>query len=255
MAVRKAGSKAESRGYKDLVKATKPKVSAVKSPVKPKTVASKSAINNGALKPAAISGGAKFGGVHKRSGNRLHRIGQAEYRNKPFFKNPKLLTPPKITLEQAYRNTTLPEIRTSKFVELVSIQPGKLTFKKGPLKGFKVYRARTYTTINRHRHEVLMMYEPDEDGNLRRDSRFIFSCSCPFLKYTLEYSNAKLGLSFIYYSNGQPPVITNPRLRFSLCKHSIVACRHLLRKARAPRKGTPPPTAKRPATARKVARK
>lgn len=44
-------------------------------------------------------------------------------------------------------------------------------------------------------------------------------CSCLDNLFRWEYSNAKKGAADIYYSNGQPPNMTNPMLKVSLCKH------------------------------------
>ena len=212
MPIKKAGVKTRSASSK----AAAPKRPASKAAASPKKTASERA-------------GAKFGGVSKR-GNQLHRIGESRYRDAPFFKNPKLMAAPRITLEQAYRATDLPEIRTVKDVQLVSVKKAKVAFTKGPLKGFQAYRARTYTMNNRHRHEVLMLYEPDDSGALRADSRIVINCSCRRLRFQWEYANAKVGLSFIYYSNGQPPVIKNPGNIWSTCKHSLRLASYLLRK-------------------------
>lgn len=44
-------------------------------------------------------------------------------------------------------------------------------------------------------------------------------CSCPYFLFNCEYALAKHGSSEIDYSNGKPPVVTNPRMIPMLCKH------------------------------------
>jgi hypothetical protein len=44
-------------------------------------------------------------------------------------------------------------------------------------------------------------------------------CSCPYWLFNLEYAVAKVGSTEIKFSNGKPPVITNPKLKIGLCKH------------------------------------
>ncbi len=45
------------------------------------------------------------------------------------------------------------------------------------------------------------------------------ACSCADNLYRWEYSNARKKAADIYYSNGEPPVSTNPRLIPGMCKH------------------------------------
>lgn len=185
---------------------------------------------------ASVKAGAKFGGIHKRKPQvPIHRLSTSAYRSKPHFSQPRMIATPSVTLKEAYRSTDLPEIRTARGVQLMSIQKTKIQFPKGKLKGFQGYRARTFTTENSHRHEVVVFYEPDKNGDLRDSSRVVSSCTCARHLYMWEYANARVGLSFIYYSNGQPPVQTNPRMYPSLCKHGLVTFGYLLRK-RATRK-------------------
>jgi hypothetical protein len=53
----------------------------------------------------------------------------------------------------------------------------------------------------------------EETGNT------IVSCSCPFFLYNCEAALAAAGSGVILYSNGAPPVHTNPMKRPYLCKH------------------------------------
>lgn len=47
------------------------------------------------------------------------------------------------------------------------------------------------------------------------------ACSCEDNTFRWEYANTQKGAAEIEYSNGEPPVTTNPQLRNSLCKHMV----------------------------------
>lgn len=49
----------------------------------------------------------------------------------------------------------------------------------------------------------------------------ILSCSCDDFKYRHEVALHKKGASEIEYSNGQAPIVTNPREHWTCCKHCL----------------------------------
>lgn len=53
------------------------------------------------------------------------------------------------------------------------------------------------------------------------------SCSCPDYTFRWEYANHKAGASDIVYSNGEPPVETNPNMKPGLCKHGLALAKYL----------------------------
>lgn len=53
------------------------------------------------------------------------------------------------------------------------------------------------------------------------------SCSCPDFWSRFEYSLARKGSADIQYSNGEPPIETNPRHIAAACKH-VVKMTHVL---------------------------
>ena len=92
-------------------------------------------------------------------------------------------------------------------------------------KGLAVAIAKTYTRLKKS-HTGRITPDPN------RDSRYVssitfkdkslnvkVSCSCPDYMYRWEFANAQRGVSDIYYCNGEPPDITNPGHKPSLCKH------------------------------------
>lgn len=50
------------------------------------------------------------------------------------------------------------------------------------------------------------------------------SCSCEAFTYTCEVALHKHGASDIFYSNGDAPDTTNPKMIPTLCKHLYVLC-------------------------------
>ncbi len=55
----------------------------------------------------------------------------------------------------------------------------------------------------------------------------LVTCTCEDFKYRCEYALAYRGYSIILHSNGEPPVIKNPRLSPFLCKHIIAVANAL----------------------------
>lgn len=54
-----------------------------------------------------------------------------------------------------------------------------------------------------------------------RRSTIVLSCSCDDFKYRHEVALYKRGGAEIEYSNGMRPKITNPKYRFTCCKHCL----------------------------------
>jgi hypothetical protein len=46
-------------------------------------------------------------------------------------------------------------------------------------------------------------------------------CSCPFFTFFAEVALAKHGAADVFFSNGDPPVVRNPKERPLLCKHLV----------------------------------
>jgi hypothetical protein len=69
------------------------------------------------------------------------------------------------------------------------------------------------------RYCTLYFYEPDK-SNLS-DSKIWAHCSCPYYTFHVEVVNALKKSSDVINSNGELPVIKNPRMVPHLCKHLI----------------------------------
>lgn len=177
--------------------------------------------------------------LSSRSQARLHTLRESAYREKPYFRTMRFLIKPKRTLAVAWANSAQPEIRTVKHVRLKTRKDGPtptISF----LKDFKLLKTTTATYdpkpqpgLPRVRtHEQWFWYKPNENGHLHKDSLICVSCDCAHAKYATEYNNAhKHGLSPIYFSNGDPPIV-KPR-RAALCKHTLRVAETLLREALA----------------------
>jgi hypothetical protein len=143
---------------------------------------------------------------------------------KPHFRKPKLIAKPNVTLEKLYNRIAASSWRESLSVQLVSV---KETPVPKELIGYKGYKAATRTDENGNRHEMRIYYDTDRLG---KKSKIIVSCDCGNYCFTWETANAKKGLSFLYYSNGEHPAEKNPSLSIGACKHLARVCRYLLSK-------------------------
>ena len=80
-----------------------------------------------------------------------------------------------------------------------------------------------YTTITKipgdfsRKHKIWIR---DLDGKDILTSKKIWvSCDCDRFQYVWEYALTKRNASTIRFSNGEPPVVKNPRLHPAGCKH------------------------------------
>ena len=66
---------------------------------------------------------------------------------------------------------------------------------------------------------VLMFYEPDRED--LAESKIWAHCSCPYYTFNVEVVNSLKKSSDVINSNGELPVIRNPRMLPHLCKHLL----------------------------------
>lgn len=103
----------------------------------------------------------------------------------------------------------------------------------GSLDGFR----RTYVK-NRIFYNELRTWTTCTDGKRNTYLRFFGPpalttevwcwCSCPYYTYNLEVVLARYNSSTIRYSNGQRPIVRNPRMIPHLCKHLVLTARAAL---------------------------
>lgn len=70
----------------------------------------------------------------------------------------------------------------------------------------------------------------DPSKPLAKHKRILVSCSCEYYVFTCEYANAYHGAGRIIYCNGEPPMMTNPSMLPSLCKHLHSLALHIINK-------------------------
>jgi hypothetical protein len=99
--------------------------------------------------------------------------------------------------------------------------------------GLAVAVAKTYTPKEYNSH--LKVVKSRDQNKYVSSVTFIdsklnvkVSCSCPDFMFRHEFSLHHYGAADIIYGNGEPPVITNPGMRPSCCKH-ILALRALIK--------------------------
>lgn len=100
------------------------------------------------------------------------------------------------------------------------------TLSIAPMRGIKqlpnyyVYRAITQNQENGHKYKITV-FSPTKRITLA--TKVVIDDPCPVFVFKYEYALAKRGNAFIFRTNGEPPVITNPRLIPGLSHHSLRA--------------------------------
>lgn len=94
------------------------------------------------------------------------------------------------------------------------------------LEGYACYRFTTFNRDNRHVHKVTLFFE---DGRVGYNAKVIVDSDTPRFLFYYEYALAKRGNAFIYRSNGEPPLRTNPRNKAGIDKHIFVCLRYMIK--------------------------
>ena len=93
------------------------------------------------------------------------------------------------------------------------------------------YRFRTRTEFplesKYHRSWVYFPKTIDEGIKISRSKSILVSCDCSSFKYRAEMALWYHGAAEVYWSNGQMPYITNPRLVPTLCKHLYMDMKYI----------------------------
>lgn len=149
-------------------------------------------------------------------GKKARVANTSDHIQRPFFPKPKLVNPPKVTLEQAINAAWSDDMKNAKTVSLVSVKRFKPIKVRGHL--FYPIVGRTATDENGNRHKVTALFVNEL---LRRKTPIVVDCTCGRHKFFFEAANARRGLSFLFRSNGDRPEQTNPRMKIGICKHTI----------------------------------
>lgn len=139
-----------------------------------------------------------------------------------------------MTLRQLLRST--PRLMMNNSLDVKIVEFTKTRTKSGlpAIKGVTVTKDpfRPDKVERRHNTFIIGMETINNDPvdkPLNRHKKVICSCSCESYMYTFEYANAAHGASRIVYGNGDPPVVTNPKLAPGLCKHLVALATKLIK--------------------------
>lgn len=85
------------------------------------------------------------------------------------------------------------------------------------LEGYTTYKFVTRNTANGHRYRITV-YSPTPKVTV--DTKVIIDSPCPVDVFKFEHSLAKRGNAYIYRSNGDAPIRTNPK-NIPGCSHHV----------------------------------
>lgn len=125
-----------------------------------------------------------------------------------------------LTPKQLYNKTSKERREKAQYVRIIRVKMGHNR------QGLGYIAAKTYSRyiIN---SEGRVVKNPDRRDYitmltfLNRKLQCIASCSCGDNTFRWEVANAYKGASEVEFSNGDPPVITNPTFKVGLCKHLV----------------------------------
>lgn len=122
------------------------------------------------------------------------------------------------TLVQLARSTDLFRQNNARYVKLMNLKAGHLQNGKGFIacRSYSTHEVRAdgklHKKLNPAKYTTVVVFE---DSKLHCK----VSCSCEDFMYVHEVANHDKGAADIDYSNGELPVVKNPKLRPGLCKH------------------------------------
>ena len=105
-----------------------------------------------------------------------------------------------------------------------------IKLRRGKYNGWPGFLSETITVDGnklprRYKHHIVA-----KDGLPIRESKAIHvACQCERFKFFWEVALNVRGAADIILSNGEMPVITNPRLLVSGCKHLLAVCHDIVR--------------------------
>lgn len=151
--------------------------------------------------------------------------------HQPLIKPPKLLRQPKLTVKQLFKYVDQKKREAAKDIAIKAMRTMRLP------KNSKVippetltYRIQTYSKHNKHIHNVTIMLPAQNEFS--EEARPIIDCSCSSHIFHAEYNLAKRGNAFLWRCNGMAPTVNT---QLTMCKHSYVALRYMLRRVKAGR--------------------
>lgn len=145
------------------------------------------------------------------------------------------LTRKGMTLRKLLRGTPKLMVNNSIDVELLELKKTKTKSGMPAIKAVSITNDpwRPGKVIRKHKTFIIGA-DQDEEGNpskkpVNKHKKVIVSCDCENYVFMWEYANAAHGASRIVYSNGEPPIVTNPGLAPGLCKHLVAVATNIIK--------------------------
>jgi len=143
---------------------------------------------------------------------------------KPYYKRPKLLVKsPRLKISQISRHTSMDTKKKSRVVAIEKAWEGRVP---PSLEGYTCYRGQTRNTKNGNQYRLAVY---SKDKKITKESKVIIDSPNPLAVFRFEVALAKRGNAFIHYSNGDPPVMTNPKLKPGMDHHMFKFLSFLVR--------------------------
>lgn len=140
-----------------------------------------------------------------------------------FFSKPKLLRKPLLTIEQIAAKVKPETKLKSRKVKSLEISEMRGI---SSMPGYYVYRVVTQNQENGHRYKITIF---STTRKVTLESKIVIDDPCPVFVFKYEYALAKRGNAFLFRTNGEPPVMTNPRLRPGLSHHGYRALADIIK--------------------------
>lgn len=166
--------------------------------------------------------------VAARPGKRgtVRKPGHQDDTAKPYDKPKLIKRPPKLTAKELLNSVWAGDRERGDDIavrQVKRISPPKI------LSDYIAYRVATMNKDNKHIHRVTLLFQ----GSVGPSSKVIVDDDTYRHVFYFEMALAKRGNAFVYRSNGDMPVKTNPRMKPGISKHTYTALKHVLYAARA----------------------
>ena len=147
-----------------------------------------------------------------------------KYAIKPFFKVPKRMRKePTLTIRDINKYVLNDTKLKSRIVGIEQAYEGNTP---AFLEGWITYRFQTRNQENGHRYK-LAFFSPTP--KVRLNTKLVIDSSNPAFIFQYEYAMAKRGNAYIFRSNGDAPVRTNPSLRPGVDHHAYRCLQYLVK--------------------------
>lgn len=147
-----------------------------------------------------------------------------KYAIKPFFKVPKRMRKePTLTIRDINKYVSNETKLKSRLVGIEQAYEGNTP---KFLEGWTTYRFQTRNSENGHQYR-LAIFSPTP--RVRLNTKVVIDDQCPVYIFMYEYAMAKRGNAYIFRSNGDAPIRTNPSLRPGISHHAYRCLQYLVK--------------------------